>query len=94
MVTPAVTDAEILSTVFETQMSEFSREAARSILGLKFSDEQNARMHCLLQKNNQDTLTDEERAEMESFGRVGNLLNLLKSKARLSLKQNGDSEMS
>lgn len=63
-----------------------SPEAARSILGLRFNDDAEQRMRHLLDKNNQGTITDSERAEMEKYLRVGMFLDLIQAKARSSLE--------
>jgi hypothetical protein len=44
-------------------------------------------MNDLAEKARQGTLTDEERAQIESYERVGHMIGLLQSKARRSLKQ-------
>ena len=43
----------------------------------------------LADKNNRGTLSAAERQEMEKYARVGNFLDLLQAKARLSLKNGG-----
>ncbi len=67
-------------------------DAAHAILGLRFDDTLTQRMHELAERNRQDTLTDTERNELESYLRVGQLLNLLQAKAHLSLKRGIGSE--
>jgi hypothetical protein len=67
----------------------FSPELARVILGLQFGATAISRMNELADRNSQGILTEAERAEMGMYLRVGNLLNLLQVKARLSLA-NGD----
>lgn len=44
-------------------------------------------MNALAQKNQAGELTPEEQAELHCYLRVGNLLDLLHSKARLSMKR-------
>ena len=46
-----------------------------------------ARAHLLLDKNQEGSLTPEERTEMEEFRQIDHLLTLVKAKARL--KQQG-----
>jgi len=53
---------------------------------MQFSEQQNGRMLALAEKNNRGELTEVERAEMDSYARVGSFLGLLQSKARQSLK--------
>ena len=87
----AVTDARIWSDLIASERPDFAPEMARSILTLWFSETQNTRMRELGETNAQGTITETERAEMESYRRVGNLLALLQAKARLSLKHAAES---
>lgn len=64
-----------------------SAEAARSILQLEFSADDKERMHVLAAKAREGTLTPSEQEEIRSYERVGNLLGLMHSKARLCLKK-------
>jgi hypothetical protein len=63
-----------------------SPEKAAAIASLAFAPEDERRMRELMDLNNQRPLTDEERGEMESFQRVGNLLGILQARARLALR--------
>jgi hypothetical protein len=62
-----------------------SPEKAEAIASLSFAREDQERMRELMDRNNQGLLTDSERAEMESFRRVGTLLGILQARARLAL---------
>lgn len=62
-----------------------SPEKAEAIVSLAFSPEDEQRMRELMERNNQGSLTESERAEMEGFRRVGTLLGILQSRARLAL---------
>jgi hypothetical protein len=84
------TDADILQVVVAPQGPALEPAAAESLLKLHFTDVQIARMHELADKNNADNITPAERAEMESYARVGNFLSLIQSKARFSLKASGE----
>jgi hypothetical protein len=64
----------------------FSPEHARYILGLGFTPQEKARYEELAYKNQGPDISAEERRELEEFVDVNTLLMLLKSKARLSLK--------
>jgi hypothetical protein len=64
-----------------------SAAAARSILAIEFPAEDKARMHELSTKANQGLLTPEEQDEIESYSRVGSILGIMKSKARVALKK-------
>ena len=64
-----------------------SPEFAHEVLRWQPSEADRERMHELLVKNQQDDLTSEERAELDSFIRVSRFLDQLRSKARLALKR-------
>ena len=69
----------------------FDSDAAHAILSLRFGSGDEQRMRKLMEKNNQGTITEEEKAEMEAFRQVGSFLAILQAKARLKLRQhNGD----
>jgi hypothetical protein len=63
-----------------------SEELARSILGMRFTDEAQATIRSLLDKNNQGRLTELERDALQRYLRVGQFIDLLQAKARLSLQ--------
>jgi hypothetical protein len=58
---------------------------ARYILGLTISERDKARMHDLAVRNQNDELTPAEKREMHDFGKAGDVLAILKSKARRTL---------
>jgi hypothetical protein len=60
--------------------------AARAILDLSFSQADKDRMHQLLTKAKTGELTADATVEIDNYERVGHMLSLMKSKARLSLK--------
>lgn len=61
--------------------------AARSLLKLNFSERDHARMQALSAKARSGRLTAEERAEMDTYERLGCLLDILHSKARQALRR-------
>lgn len=63
--------------------------AARFFAALELTPRQRAEIVRLLDKNNAGTITDKEKAVLESYTRVGNFLNLLRAKARASLPRRG-----
>ena len=65
---------------------ELSPEAAASVLTLKFSQEQRDRMDALAAMARDGSLDEAERFEAESFERVSSLLGILKSRARMALR--------
>jgi len=85
--TNSLIDADILTTVIAPERHDLEPAAARSFLKLRFTEKQKNRMHELAEKNNQEVLGEKEQAELESYLRVGSFLNLMKAKARNSLKE-------
>jgi hypothetical protein len=79
-------EAAILSRLIRPERADLSPEAARSLLKLDFENQDRARMHELVTKAQAGTLTGAEEAGLESYRRVGRLLDLMRSKARCSLK--------
>jgi hypothetical protein len=82
-------EAAILSRLIRPERDDLSPEAARSILKLGFDDGDRARMHDLAVKAQAGSLDQAEQVEIESYRRVGRLLELMHSKARRSLKKVG-----
>jgi hypothetical protein len=80
-------EAAIWSRVIRPESNGLSTAAARSLLALRFSTEDQARMNELAAKNRKGRLTIAERQELESYVKVGDVLSLLHLKARKSLKQ-------
>lgn len=80
------TEAAILARLVDPETPDLSAEAARSILNIKFSQQDVDRMHLLLDKANAGTITPDEQEEANIYERVGHMLALLQSKARKSLK--------
>ena len=63
-----------------------SRETARRILQLEFSEADRQRMHELAERNRAGTLAPGEDEELDHFCRVGTTLSIMKSRARQILK--------
>ncbi len=61
------------------------KSLARYILRLTISERDKARMHDLVVRNQNDELTPAEKKEMHHFGTAGDVLAILKSKARRTL---------
>ncbi len=80
---------EILTRTIRPAEGNLSVEAARSLLSLRLAPTDWERVNNLAAKARSDTLTPEERAELDEYERVTSLLELLQSKARLSLKHAG-----
>ena len=78
-------EPDILARVIAPESGNFSAEFARALLDCTFPDVDIQRMNELAAKNRSQEATEAEREELERYSRVGNLLNLLQSKARRSL---------
>ena len=78
--------AAIFTRVWE-QGNGFSSTLARHITKLEFSERDKARMHELAAMNQEDRLDPAERQELDNYVVVADLLALLQSKARKSLKK-------
>ena len=79
-------DAGILSRLLEPDEPTLTLTACRWILGLKFSRADRVRMRELAVKGQAGELTPAEEGEVEEYRRVGQLLSLLKARARKGMK--------
>jgi hypothetical protein len=80
-------EVAILSRVIRPDSGTWSREAAESILEFDFPPADVRRMNALAAKAREGTLSTAEKAKLQNYRDVGRLLELLQSKARLSLKR-------
>ena len=80
-------DGTIWARLIGSKADTYSAKMARFILALEFPLADKARMHELSTKAKQQPLTPEEQAEVESYSRVGSILGIMKSKARVALKK-------
>lgn len=85
-----ITEAEILSQVVSPEEPDLSPEVASAILRLKFRGDALTKMRELVDKNNRGLLDTDEQAAMEKYLRVGQFLDLMQAKARLSLRHSGN----
>ena len=81
--------AEILARMINPEQSGMSAEAAREILEFKLPPSDRDRVNELAAKAREGTLSADERAELDEYERVTAMIELMQSKARLSLKQAG-----
>ena len=82
-------EAAIWERVIQPERSDLNPEAARSILQLSFAENDRNRMHELALKGQEGKLTPDEAAQLDNYRRIGRLLELMQSKARLSLRNSG-----
>jgi uncharacterized protein YnzC (UPF0291/DUF896 family) len=82
------TETEIWGRLIDLQEPGLSPEAARAFLALKFKEADRDRMNRLASRARAGRLTDSERVELQEYLRAGDVLALMKSKARQSLRRN------
>ena len=80
------TPTEILGRVIDPQNPSFTRYAAQSVLELHFPPRDIARMNELAEKARGAALEVTETEELNSYLLIGAVLDLMHSKARISLK--------
>ena len=81
--------SEILARTIKPEEGGLPADAARAILGFSLSQDDRERVNQLAAKAREGTLTPDERSELDDYERIAALLELMQSKARLSLKQAG-----
>ena len=77
------TEADVLSRL-ETSLTP---DGARDLLNIKFSSQDQDRMHELLEKGNQGIRTPDEDRQASEYERLGHVLSMLKSIARRTLSR-------
>ena len=81
------TQTGILSRAINPHEPTWSEAASRSILDIKLTVDDNRRRDELAEKARQGTLSTEELQELDSYREVGRILELMKAKAKISLKK-------
>ena len=79
----------ILGRVLRPERGDLPRETARWLLDVDFDPADRKRIAELYEKAREGALNAEEDAELEDYGDVGRLLELLKAKAKASLHSSG-----
>ena len=80
-------DAGILARLIRPDDDSLPPEAAKALLNIRFDRRELDRIHELAVKNQDDALTPDEKADLESYLRVSSFLDLMHAKARRSLKK-------
>ena len=78
-----------LRRVIRPRLANMTPEAAKAILALRLDDRDRGRMHELLLKVKDGSLTLEDEGELEAYQNVGHFLDLMRAKALGSLKKSG-----
>ena len=81
------TEIDILAQVVAPEEPSLQAELARSVLEMKFNDDAQATIRELLDKNNRGTIAADERLLLDKYLRVGQFIDLLQAKARLTLHE-------
>ena len=82
-----LSEAEIFTDLIGVDRADFSPTVAREMLTLKFSDNASERIRDLLSKNNAGAITPSESIDLDKYLRVGQFIDVLQAKARLSLTE-------
>jgi uncharacterized protein YnzC (UPF0291/DUF896 family) len=77
----------IIGDMLEPFAQALTPDIASQIVEIKASPEAQARISELAKKCNEGELTEAEQSEYEAFVRAGNLVSILKAKARNALSQ-------
>ena len=92
LATAETSEMAILQRIVDPEQPFLSAEAARVLLRLDFNTDDRTRMNQLAAKNRAGKLTPSEEQELNSYIRVGQMLGILQSKARRSLRAVGKSK--
>ena len=82
-------EAAIFDRVFTNGKNSMSSTLAKHVVNLSFSDSDKQRMNELARKNRDGEITAGERDELFNYVKVGDMLAILQSKARVALKKVG-----
>ncbi|MEX0715675.1 MAG: hypothetical protein WD066_03775 [Planctomycetaceae bacterium] len=93
MATTLDDEADILARIIDPAEGALSLEAARFILSLKFDPADVDRMNRLSRRAADGTLAEEDQDRLDRYERIGHLLAILQSKARLALRNANADEM-
>ncbi len=80
-------EAAIFGRLWEANNHALTPALARHVLKLRFSEDDNRRMHELAVKNQAEGLSKDESEELDNFVKVGDLLAIVQSKARMLLRK-------
>jgi hypothetical protein len=79
----------ILSRALRPERGDLSPETARWLLGVDFDPADRERITVLYEKAREGMISDVEDAELEDYGDVGRMLEMLRVKVRVSLPKQG-----
>ena len=79
-------EAAILARAVDSANWTLTRDAAQALVELKLADDDQQRMDELAQKARAGELTADDEVEIDNYRQIGCLIEVMKSKARLSLR--------
>lgn len=83
-------EASILTRAIQPERGDWPTNVANAVLALALSDTDRARMNELAARSASAELSPEEEEEIERYRSVARIIELLKAKARVSLRRNAD----
>src|SRR5580658_180255 len=75
----------IWARLIRAPKAPISPEAARYLLSIDFSETDHARMQELMDKSTEGALRSEEKAELDGYVNIANVLSVMHSQARVAL---------
>ena len=87
----AIVDFEptIWARLIQAPKTPIAPEAARYLLSIDFSEADHARMRELMDKSNEGDLVPDEKAELDGYVNIANVLSVMHSQARTALRKSG-----
>jgi hypothetical protein len=85
--TTDTSEAAIFARLFDGRNGNLPRQVARQILAITFTEADQERMEDLAQRHQRGRLSAQEREELGNYVKVGDLLAILRSKARRALRR-------
>jgi hypothetical protein len=79
----------IWARLIQAPKAPISPEAARYLLSIDFSESDHARMQELMDKSSDGALTTDEKAELDGYVNIANVLSVMHSQARVALRKSG-----
>jgi uncharacterized protein YnzC (UPF0291/DUF896 family) len=83
----AQVETNIWQRLIDPAWHDLTPEAAQSILRLKFAQADIDKMNVLAALARDGTLTDSQKEEMDAYMRIGRMVAIMQSKARLAVKR-------
>jgi hypothetical protein len=82
----AANQAAILGRSFDLGANKMTPDAARFILSMELAEEDRQRLEDLAEKARDGSLSEADEAALEEYRRAGRLMEMMKLKARIVLK--------